>query len=591
MTGSWRYRFDEPLFQARLFRRRPSTHRGTVQGSWTQLALRTGVGVLVLTIAPAVCSAASTAAVSGIVRDSQGVAQIGALVEVLSVSSTGVAAALTDIHGRYNIGNLMPGKYQVRASAALFVPATRTDLHLSPGLRATVNLTLSMLADPTSWLPAKPRGPNEAGDDWVWTTRSATNRPMLRVLDDGNVVLASSSAAGDSRDLTRMHARATMVAGNGFASGGVRNAVTLERSKDNGSDLMLRTEVAAQPGTPMEIDAGYQRNGMLGNASRFTMTYASHPELKTGNELGLEVLRLAGAQQMELGDTIDIEAGGTIYAFHMTGNAVTQKPFLRVALHPGDMWALQYGFATSRELEDFAGLDSIQADLPVAAVCGNQICTASGQHQELSLSRKVGLGKLEAAVYRDITDHAEVSGVGSISPADPLSGLGSLVVDSQSNTFRFLGTGYTAEGVRVTFSEPVTKGFWAALEYASGRALAVADSARPELEREGGDQLTASVRGNVVRTGTKVRASYRWQPRRMVTPIDGYASGADRGYLSCYLRQRIHVTDKMPVGLDLTVDVTNLLAEGYRPFLSDDGRTLFLASSPRTLQAGLSFTF
>src|SRR3569833_4574364 len=98
MAG-WRNRFDGPLFQARLFTRRPSAHRGTVQGSWTQLALRTGVGVLVLTIAPAVCSAASTAAVSGIVRDSQGVAQIGALVEVLSASSNGVAAALTDIHG------------------------------------------------------------------------------------------------------------------------------------------------------------------------------------------------------------------------------------------------------------------------------------------------------------------------------------------------------------------------------------------------------------------------------------------------------------------------------------------------------------
>jgi outer membrane receptor protein involved in Fe transport len=57
------------------------------------------------------------------------------------------------------------------------------------------------------------------------------------------------------------------------------------------------------------------------------------------------------------------------------------------------------------------------------------------------------------------------------------------------------------------------------------------------------------------------------------------------------MRQPVHLTNKLPVGLDLTVDVSNLLAEGYRPFLSADGRTLYLASSPRTLQAGLSFTF
>ena len=42
---------------------------------------------------------------------------------------------------------------------------------------------------------------------------------------------------------------------------------------------------------------------------------------------------------------------------------------------------------------------------------------------------------------------------------------------------------------------------------------------------------------------------------------------------------------------EATIDVTNLLAEGYRPFLSADGRTLYLAQSPRTIRAGLSFSF
>jgi hypothetical protein len=294
---------------------------------------------------------------------------------------------------------------------------------------------------------------------------------------------------------------------------------------------------------------------------------------------------------MQLGDTVDIEAGGTIYAFHMSGNAITQKPFLRVAFHPGELWAVQYGFATSRELQDFGALDSIQAALPVAAVCGDQVCTANGQHQEISVSRKVGAGKVEAAVYRDSTDRTEVAGLGSVTAADPLSGLGPLVVDSQTSSFRFLGTGFTAEGVRVSFSEPVVNGLWAALEYATGRGLALTQSSTPELRSEGGDQLTASLRGHAARTGTHVKASYRWQPEHFVTAIAPYDPSANRGYLSFYVRQRVHLSDKLPVGLDLTVDVSNLLAEGYRPFLSADGKTLFLASSPRTLQAGLSFTF
>jgi hypothetical protein len=47
----------------------------------------------------------------------------------------------------------------------------------------------------------------------------------------------------------------------------------------------------------------------------------------------------------------------------------------------------------------------------------------------------------------------------------------------------------------------------------------------------------------------------------------------------------------LPPGLEATIDVSNLLAEGYQPFLSADGQTLFLAQSPRTIQGGLSFTF
>jgi hypothetical protein len=77
----------------------------------------------------------------------------------------------------------------------------------------------------------------------------------------------------------------------------------------------------------------------------------------------------------------------------------------------------------------------------------------------------------------------------------------------------------------------------------------------------------------------------------LVTAVDPYAAFSDQAYLSCYLRQAIRFGKLLPPGLDATVDITNLLAQGYRPFLSADGQTLFLAQSPRTMQAGLAFTF
>ncbi len=78
---------------------------------------------------------ATGAVVSGIVRDAQGVAQMGALIQIVASNSTAAATAFNDLHGRYVIANLLPGKYYVKATAALFVPATRDNLLLRSGAR------------------------------------------------------------------------------------------------------------------------------------------------------------------------------------------------------------------------------------------------------------------------------------------------------------------------------------------------------------------------------------------------------------------------------------------------------------------------
>jgi hypothetical protein len=116
-------------------------------------------------------------------------------------------------------------------------------------------------------------------------------------------------------------------------------------------------------------------------------------------------------------------------------------------------------------------------------------------------------------------------------------------------------------------------------------------SAANGLMTQTGQSATVALKGNVVRSGTSIRAAYRWQPAHLVTAVDPYGAFSDQAYFSCYLRQAIRMGHFLPAGLDATVDVTNLLAQGYRPFLSADGQTMFLAQSPRAVQAGLAFTF
>jgi len=558
-----------------------------------------GLGALMLTFASGICSAASTAAVSGVVRDTQGVAQMGARVQVLTAGSVSVATAFTDIYGRYRIANLVPGRYRVRATAALAQPAMRNNLQLSNGMRATVNLTLAMLADPAAWLPAKKREPDEPSDDWTWTLRSAANRPILRLLDDGEIVMVSSGSERGAQG-TPTETRIATMGGDGFGEGGEHTVLSVHHENSNGSEVMARAEVGVAGlghETSTEVGAAYERQPMFGNSSRLVMSYASHPEMASaGNAAGMQVVRMANAEKMRLGDTVDVEAGGTVYAIEMGNTAITAQPFLRVAVHPGEVWAVQYRLATSRDLQGFDGLNSIKSDLPVAALRGGRVCAERGLHQEIAVSRKAGSGEITAAVYRDTIDRSAVAGTGALSAADMLPS--GVVVDTATDSFGLLGAGYTASGVRLSLTEPLNSSLWAALEYASGAALATENSggeglaaAAAGLHTETAHEIAAELKGRVERSGTKLRASYRWQPERMVTAVAPYDTAGDPAYLSFYVRQAVRWGDKLPQGLEATIDVTNLLAEGYRPFLSADRRTMYLAQSPRTMRAGLSLTF
>jgi Carboxypeptidase regulatory-like domain len=584
----------------------------TVQRTSIKIGIESGLVALGLCLAPAMCVAGPTAAVSGVVRDTQGVAQMGAMVEVLAASSATVAAAFTDMSGRYRIANLVPGSYQVRATAALFVPALRRNLRLATGMRATVNLTLNMLSDPMAWLPAERRRPDEPDDDWTWTLRSAVNRPILRVLDDGQVVMVAGAATGTAREDNNgrhMKAMASVSGGGGgFGAGGVRTVVALDRAMGNGSDAVVRGSFGAMGavarGAPSaELDAGYQRPLGFAGTSRMVVSCASHPEMtatggNSGGATGVQVMRVANAESMQLGDTVDLEAGGTVYAVRTAEVAVTGYPFLRVTVHPGDVWAMRYQLATSRDVQSFDGLDSTVTEMPVTTVSGGRVAMEEGNHQEIALRRKMGKGVIEAAVYHDAIKRPAIKGAGAMSTADLMAGAGEsgVVADSSTGTFEFLGAGYSTNGVSVTVSEPMTANLWAALEYETGAALASANAEGERLaavaaglHAEDGQAVTATVQGKVLRTGTKVRAAYRWQPRHLVTAVNPY--DGDQAYLGFYVRQAVRWGNRLPPGLEATVDVTNLLAQGYLPFLSADGRTLFLAQSPRSIQGGLSFTF
>jgi hypothetical protein len=554
-----------------------------------------------------VCCVAQGAAVSGVVRDASGVAQLGVLVQVLAADSSIAGRAFTDIHGHYLVNNLIPGQYRLQATVALFAPALKSNLRLRAGARTVVNLTMSTLFDTAAWLPAERRKADEPADDWTWTLRSAANRPILRMLEDGAVVMVSSSASESHGPLTRGRAAVTSSDGE-FGNGGIHNVLQIDRREEDGSNMVLRADtgsgrVPSRLGPSAQLAAGFERQLGFASTARMAASFQSYPQMLSAGKIGgLQTMELASAQRTSIGDLANIEAGGTLYAVHTDGYRLAAQPFLRVMVEPSAGWGVGYRMATSRGLQGFSGLDAIQPDVPVAVMNRGRLQTEKGRHQEFLLSRKVGRGQIQLSLYRDSIQRIVVAGSGMLTETDlnslGASGSGGGIADPMTDSFRLLTSGYEAKGINLMLSQQLSQTMSAAIEYSTGKGLAgngmkaeTLEDTVSGLHARSAQSASLALRGSLPGTGTRVRAVYRWQPRSIVTPVDAYREFSDQAFLSFHLRQPVRWEGMLPPGLEASVDITNLLAQGYRPFLSSDGHTLYLAQSPRALQAGLSINF
>ncbi len=416
----------------------------------------------------------------------------------------------------------------------------------------------------------------------------------------------STSVSESSRE-EKTRARAAVTSGDGeFGAGGVHNVLSLHRTLLDGSDVILRTDMGSTRvpsgyGPSQEFDAGYERAQGFSGAARTVASYRYHPELvAAGSSAGLQVMALNSAQRMSLGELLEVEAGGSLQVVNAGEHAVAAHPFLRLTTHPMGVWTLHYRMATDRQTQGFEDVTTGQSEVPVALVRNGKLALESGRHQEFAIERRVGRGTISAAYYRDAIARIAVDGGGAAGPGEttPASIPAGMLVDPTTGSFRALASGYRTAGARFTVSTPLLSGLWIAAEYSVGDALASETGGQAAfadalagLNAESGQTATLALKGRLKASGTRLRASYRWQPSRLVTPVDSFSAFSDQAFFSCQIRQPIHWGARLPTGLDATIDVTNLLAEGYRPFLSADGQTLYFAQAPRTIQGGLSFSF
>jgi len=104
-----------------------------------------GFFVVFFGLALPVLAVDSPGSISGYVRSTAGVPQMGAAVEVLSAAAR-TLKVFTDENGFYSIHDLLPGNYSLKVTAPSFLPALRDRIIVATGdVRPTTEETLARL--------------------------------------------------------------------------------------------------------------------------------------------------------------------------------------------------------------------------------------------------------------------------------------------------------------------------------------------------------------------------------------------------------------------------------------------------------------
>jgi hypothetical protein len=199
------------------------------------------------------------------------------------------------------------------------------------------------------------------------------------------------------------------------------------------------------------------------------------------------------------------------------------------------------------------------------------------------------------ALYSDTVHNAALTGTGQTYTANS----NALIGDPYSSIFTYNGGNLETQGVRAVYSRPIAHGLDATLDYAYGGVLTAPENlisvnqTSTSLVTVKRHAAAAKLSGTTPGTKTKVIASYRWLSGSALTPVDMFnaSAGQTDPYLSFFIRQPIPAMRMLPSGLEALIDVRNLLAQGYRPVLSNDGSTVYLVQGTRVIRAGVSYNF
>jgi hypothetical protein len=527
------------------------------------------------------------------VRNSAGTPQIGAEVQLLRQDLTIVATVYTDSTGHFKFSSLFPGRYSVKAMGMSYLPSLRENVRVRTA--TVVDLTLNTLYEVMQWLPAQPRGSSSQRDDWTWTLRSAENRPLLRWLEDGPLVVVRDGPGTTPKLKARL--MATGQAGT-FGESGERISAALEDTPSGSRELLARVDFAPNSNGAMESMLGFRQDLGFAGAVQSVAAISIQPEVVgPDGQSGTNEAAMSAWESMHFGDEFDLEAGSTQVMARMNGDSpmtvLTALPSASVTWH-GNGSSVGYRMATAtpgtiRDDDTRAG-----AWLPAMSVRNGELVLQRGMHHEISWNRTTDNDRMSIVFFADTIKNPALDARGNAAAAG-----GEALFDRTGGLLRTAGPGFSTQGVLASVEHRLPHGNQVRVSYANGSALVM-----PALPRQvsisqviavahphRAEAYSISLSGTLDGTGTRWRASYRWQPEDTVTEVAPYSMEAISPYLNLRIRQKLHSNRDGSSGIEALLDVQNMLAQGLCPYLLKDGSLILFAQQQRGIRGGLAFTF
>jgi hypothetical protein len=559
---------------------------------------RVGSLLVLVTVALSVPALAGQASISGNVKNAMGIPQMGAMVEVISQKSSQTFRVFTDNTGYYLVDGLAMGAYDVKVSAASFLPTLRENVNLKSGANLVINLTLNTLTDAIRLLPAK-QGAQE-DDDWKWTLRSPANRPILRITNGQAVVVANG------KQDRKLKTSVAFVAGNdGTAFGSpseMSTQVGVERSIFQTGLLSLNGDLGYGLGPNSGVlRASYAHHMSDGSTPQIAVTlrrFATSPT-EVLRDAALEAMTVNMSDRTTLAGFIDLQAGAEFQTVQFMGHVNAYKPFGSMDIHLSPDTVVEYQYTTSvPNMRRLKGFDSAPADLseesPRMSLVEAQSVLERARHQEISVAHRWNKNSIQVAYYGDRIRNAALTGVGEINGEAV-----NVLPDVYSGTFAYNGGNLSTNGMRLVYQRQLPDGMTATLDYGYGGVLELANAAslndaRSHIESDYRHSIAAKLTGSLPHCKTQWITSYKWiNNGPSLTPVDLFNSGPGQtdSYLNVFVRQPLPGPSFIPGKMEALLDIRNLLAQGYQPVMGSDGQVVYLVQAPRSVRGGVAFVF